>query len=185
MRSPSRLGSGLSSTPRTTLKIAVFAPMPSASVMMTTDVKAGLWRSARNANLTIVRDARDPRQAALIAHRVHGDRYASRREQSLSPRVVGMHAAPNVLGRLHLHVRLELFAQLVLGAWAGGGAAKTRPRTTKATHTRFAPRREKGGDQLGGLVPLSSLARELLPPRGGQRSSTSRDDCSRTAATPR
>jgi hypothetical protein len=39
----------LSSTPRTTEKIAVFAPIPSASVTTATTVKAGVLRSIRTA----------------------------------------------------------------------------------------------------------------------------------------
>src|SRR5262245_44717526 len=43
----SRYGSARSNTVLTTLKIAVFAPMPSARVAMTIAVKAGLLRSRR------------------------------------------------------------------------------------------------------------------------------------------
>jgi hypothetical protein len=42
-------GSGRSSTAWTTLKIAVFAPMPSASAAADTTVKPGLLRSMRKA----------------------------------------------------------------------------------------------------------------------------------------
>src|SRR4029453_10385528 len=38
------------STPRTSVKMAAFAPMPSASVMTTTDVNPGDLRSCRRAN---------------------------------------------------------------------------------------------------------------------------------------
>ena len=50
-RSPSRWGSGFSSTPRTTLKIAVLAPMPSPRVSTTTTANPGLRRSERSAYL--------------------------------------------------------------------------------------------------------------------------------------
>ena len=40
-------GSGLSSTPSTKLKMAVFAPMPSASVSTATAVKPGAFSSER------------------------------------------------------------------------------------------------------------------------------------------
>ena len=42
-------GSGFSSTALTRLKIAVFAPMPSASVRIATPVNPGLPRSVRSA----------------------------------------------------------------------------------------------------------------------------------------
>jgi hypothetical protein len=48
----SRLGSGYASgrrsTPFTTLKMAVFAPMPSASASIATAVKPGFFRNVRN-----------------------------------------------------------------------------------------------------------------------------------------
>ena len=47
-------GSGFSSTPRMTLKIAVFAPMPSASVSTATDVKSGARSSRRVTRLSLV-----------------------------------------------------------------------------------------------------------------------------------
>src|SRR6266513_5015913 len=50
-RSGSRYGSGRSNTALTTLKMAVFAPMPSASVSTATAVKPGFFRSWRKANL--------------------------------------------------------------------------------------------------------------------------------------
>src|SRR4030095_6475959 len=39
------------STPRTSVKMAALAPIPSASVMTTTNVTPGDWRSWRSANL--------------------------------------------------------------------------------------------------------------------------------------
>ena len=48
-RSGSAKGSGSSSTPLTTLKIDVLAPIPSAIVKMATNVKPGLRRSERTA----------------------------------------------------------------------------------------------------------------------------------------
>ena len=52
MRSMSAYGYGRSITASTTLKIAVVAPMPSASVSMTTAVKPGALRSVRSAKRT-------------------------------------------------------------------------------------------------------------------------------------
>jgi hypothetical protein len=49
MRCGSANGSGRISTPLTTLKIAVLAPIPSARVMTATAVKPGFFVSARNA----------------------------------------------------------------------------------------------------------------------------------------
>ena len=48
-RSASRYGRGRSSTASTTLKMALLAPIPSASVSTTARVKPGLRRSARKA----------------------------------------------------------------------------------------------------------------------------------------
>ena len=49
-RPASLKGSGWRSTPFTTLKIALFAPMPSTSVSTATAVKPGFFSSIRNAN---------------------------------------------------------------------------------------------------------------------------------------
>jgi len=48
-RDGSLYGSGVSSTPFTTEKIAVLAPMPSASVSTTMSVKPGLFARVRRA----------------------------------------------------------------------------------------------------------------------------------------
>jgi hypothetical protein len=48
-RSASGYGSGRSRTAFTTLKIALLAPMPTASVATATSVKPGAWRSRRSA----------------------------------------------------------------------------------------------------------------------------------------
>src|SRR4051812_16118144 len=50
MRSGSENGRSRSRTAFTTLKIAVFAPIPSASAQIATSVKPGDFRSVRNAN---------------------------------------------------------------------------------------------------------------------------------------
>ena len=42
-------GSGRSNTPSSTVKIAVVAPMPSASVITTTALNPGVFRSVRTA----------------------------------------------------------------------------------------------------------------------------------------
>jgi hypothetical protein len=50
--SASGYGSGLKSTPLTTEKMAVFAPMPSASVTTATAAKPGRFKSVRKATRT-------------------------------------------------------------------------------------------------------------------------------------
>src|SRR6266540_3381616 len=66
-------GGGRSSTALTTLKIAVFAPMPSASVSTATAVKPGFFSSWRMANLRSVME-RNMGQGfgSLIAQSLHG-----------------------------------------------------------------------------------------------------------------
>ncbi len=59
--SPPGYGSGRSRTPSMTLKMAVLAPMPSASVTRMASVKPGLLRSMRSANL------RSPRSVDIRA----------------------------------------------------------------------------------------------------------------------
>src|SRR5260221_9877550 len=61
-RSWSRLTSGRRSTPRTTLKMAALAPMPSASVSTTVKVSPLALTSERNANLRSVIGSPPPRR---------------------------------------------------------------------------------------------------------------------------
>jgi hypothetical protein len=87
-RSPSRCGSGLRSTPRTTLKIAVFAPMPRARVSTTTSENTGAWRRARQAYRMSRATPIDPWEPALVAHRLDGLGHPSRLEQRHASRLV-------------------------------------------------------------------------------------------------
>ncbi len=108
--------------------------MPSASVMTTTAVNAGLWRSERAAYFDVGDDALDPRQPALVADRLGGLRESARCEQRLAPRRVRIHAAPDVLGGLHVEMRLQLLAEIVVAAVAGEESGDARERGANRPH---------------------------------------------------
>ena len=98
-----------------------------------------------------------------------GLRQTARRHQRLPAGLVRRHAATNILGRRHFEVSLQLFAKVVIvGPWP-----VNRPATRASAARRYLMGpplgREKGGDQVGGLVPLARLPRELLASRGGER----------------
>ena len=114
-------------------------------------------------------DALDPGQSALIADRLGGLGETSRREQRLPARRVRMHAAPDVLGGLHVEMGLQLLAEIVVGPVAGEEAGDARERGAKVSHGASRRGAEKGGDQVGGLVPFAGFARQLLAPGGGER----------------
>ena len=65
--------------------------------------------------LDVGKNTFDPRQSALRADSFgrHGE--TTRCEERGAARGVGMHAAPNVLGGLHVEMRLQLFAEIVVG----------------------------------------------------------------------
>jgi hypothetical protein len=53
-------------------KIAVFAPIPSASVRTATDVKTGVRASERPHTVAnVAREILEPRQPSLVGERVH------------------------------------------------------------------------------------------------------------------
>ena len=137
--------------------------------MTTTVVNAGAVSQRAQGVLDVGRDALDPWQSALIADRFGGLGDTSGRQQCLPARLVRLHATPDVLGRLHLEMRLQLVAEVVVRAMSGEESGDARERGTEVSHVRLPSRREKGGDQIGGLVPFARFARELLPPRGGER----------------
>ena len=79
-------------------------------------MNAGLCRSARNGVPDVGRNALEPRQSALIADRLGGLGETSGRQQRLPARLVRVHAAPDVLGGLHVEMGLQLVAEIVVRA---------------------------------------------------------------------
>ena len=73
---------GLSSTLLRTLKTAVFAPMPTASVNTTTTVNVRLWRMAAKRVPNVLPKRVDDRNGELIAIRVAGLRQSTHRAAS-------------------------------------------------------------------------------------------------------
>src|SRR5690348_4224711 len=69
MRSDSGKGNGRRRTPLIRLKMAVFAPMPSASVTMATKVKPGVLRSWRKANFKSFMSFVSQRNHRIDSHR--------------------------------------------------------------------------------------------------------------------
>jgi hypothetical protein len=87
-----------------------------------------------NAVPNISRDTFEPRQTALIAHGFCREGQPTRGEHRLSSGRLRMHASPNVLGGLHLEVRLQLVSQIVVGAASGEHAGDTRERGADVSH---------------------------------------------------
>ena len=85
-RSGLAYGSGFRSTASTTVKIAVFAPMPSVSVRSAAAVKPGRPAEHAEAVPDVLPQRFQERQAALIAPRVCDLRLAAEREPRRAPR---------------------------------------------------------------------------------------------------
>ena len=129
-------GSGRSSVASTSAKIALLAPMPSASVSVATSVNAGAVRNCRNANLMSSRNSSShrvtlhltislsakvhtrPLEAAHVAHLLDRQRARGRR----------IHAAGDELARAHLDVQRDLFVELLIERHA------PQPRTQGTLH---------------------------------------------------
>src|SRR6266550_7249055 len=100
-RSGSLNGNGRSNTASTTLKMAVFAPMPSASVSTATAVKPGFFSNWRKANFRSFITQR--------LHRIDLRCTASgnpRREQPREDEDPGSGEKYNRIGRIHLKEHL-------------------------------------------------------------------------------
>src|SRR5438034_11846465 len=93
-RSGSRYGSGRSNTALTTLKMAVFATMPSASVSTATAVKPGFFSNWRKANLRSfitqrlhrIDSACSPGRPPASEDRYNQERSSSQKEHRRIPR---------------------------------------------------------------------------------------------------
>ena len=94
-----------------TAKIAVFAPIPSASVRMTAAVKAGVLRRPRIA-WRVSRDERfDERESSLVAVGVLDGFHAAKLQQRLPASFDRREASSKVLCRLHGDVFFEFGSQ--------------------------------------------------------------------------
>ena len=114
-------------------------------------------------------DALDPRQPALVAHRLGGLGEPAGREQRLPARLVRVHAAPDVLGGLHLEVGLQLVAEIVVLRRAGEDAGDARERGANVSHGASRRGARKAAIRSAVCMPFARLARQLLAPRGGER----------------
>src|SRR6185437_7231998 len=85
--------------------------------------------------------ALQPWQAALRAHRLGGDREAARRHQCPATRFVRRNAAAHILGRLHVQVRLQFLAEIVIAAMPGENAGQAGEPGTNVSHGASPSRR--------------------------------------------
>ena len=116
------------------MKIAVFAPMPSASVAMTVSVKAGRLLERSNRVAQIAHDGLQPRGPAHIAARFFHLLDAAELEARAAQRRLVRHALPLVLLRLALDVEAELVVELLLD----GGAREQRAQTIANVAQEFS-----------------------------------------------
>ena len=111
-------------------------------------------------------NAFDPWQSALRADCFGGHGETSGRQQRLPARRVRMHATPDVLGGLHLEMRLQLLAEIVVRAVSGEDVQRCARARREGVSWCLPSRREKGGDQIGGPDAIRGLrARVACAPR--------------------
>ena len=113
-------------TPFTIEKMAVLAPMPSASVSSATAVKPGAAPQHAQPVPHVARHVVEPRQAALIAQRLHRLRRRRRPRSRRARGVVGRRAsALRVVGG-QFEMQPELLLEIVDRAGAGCNVPQRR-----------------------------------------------------------
>ena len=115
------------------VKIAVLAPMPSASVSSAAAVKPGVRRSMRSAVADVLPERLEERQAALIAPGLGDLRLAAEFEPRRAPRGGGIEAGGAMARLEHL---------------AGGTAAPAARSRSRAPAAEGAAQRRRGWRQF-------------------------------------
>ncbi len=142
-RSGSWYGNGANSTPLTTLKMALLAPMPSASVR---DAGRGERRVAAHAAQRVARVLNhrlETRQAAAIAMRLADARDAAQFREGAAARLGGRHAGAEVVVDVQLQVAVELGVELALGAGAAEDAGEANQPGAGESHDGSSPVRKR------------------------------------------
>ena len=147
-------GSGSSSTPLTTLKIAVLAPMPNASVRMATIAKPGARTTLRTAQRTswTTRSNVCPDHMSPVTSRTVVTSPNSRR--AVARRLLRRFAARDALANRHLEMRANLVVEIV------GALVVAAP--TADSCLLLHGRHEDAGDGFRELLPLRTFGGEPL-----------------------
>ncbi len=102
----------------TTLKIAAFAPIPSASVRTTEAVKTGARPSAADGVLHVTPQILEPHEGARVSVQVLRQRHAAHRAPRGQARVFPSQTTTNVLLLEQREVRSDLAIEIVVRAIA-------------------------------------------------------------------
>ena len=157
-----------SSTPLTTLKMAVLAPMPSAMVTITTKAKPRIARSVAQAVADVLHqrlaESRQPGVAHVVFHPVDCAEVLERARARAS---LGRHAAADVvLGRACRRgtpARDRARARSVRGGTARRGGLRFDSAWRPPCEARSAG--QNAGDGSEQALPVRGLFRQLLPAR--------------------
>ena len=136
-RSACGYGSARSSTPFTTLNIAVVAPMPSASVATATTLNAGVRASDRAANRMSrndVVDERGRRETARLPHMVCHARDGAEVTLRFGARASRRHSLRDERGRLHLDVKAHFVVDVRVEAAAADDVAQAAKDLSRREH---------------------------------------------------
>ena len=154
--SGSGYGSGLSSTPLTTLNTAVVAPMPSASVRMATMREAGRAPQRAQAVADVAQRVFEQRGPELVARALLDALHAAERARSACRRASsGVMPARDVLLGLLLDVEANLLVETAL--------------------ERVAPRRASGAAASASVMPIPHHRASAIPSSASSTRLTARD----------
>ena len=146
------------------VKIAVLAPMPSASVTSAAAVNPG--RAPQHAEPVphVLPERVDKRQAALVAPRLGDLGLASELQPRGAPRRRGVEPAGAVTLFEHLEVEPQLLAELPVTASETERASGAREQFTQAHGSSSVARRQQPRHDGRHAVPVVGLAQQLLLP---------------------
>ena len=139
-------------------KIAVFAPMPIASVRIAMVEKPGFLREQPDGVAQVAGGVAEPRKLSASRVRSRGERRAAEPTQRLAPRLIPRHAAADVLFGSCIEVEPHLLVEDVVRRAATDRAAKAG----EPAHCAPLTRTQELADRLGQPVPLGFFFREPL-----------------------
>ena len=157
-------GSGLNITASSSVKIAVLAPMPSASVPIADERKRGVLDERARGVAEILAKVVEPRERPHVAMHFDGLDHAAEVPQRRQARLVRRQALPDVLVGRFRQVARELVVHLAIELPRPAERAQRGTAARAAASWQVLRDREEAADDVGGALPLGASAWSCLRP---------------------